>query len=96
MRNKPCMTAADVRVIAEACRAEAARLGLAVSICIVDDAAQLLHFERLDARPSTIQVALAKARTAALMRLATGSLEGRVRENPLLRKGRAAPAPVGV
>lgn len=96
MRNRPALTAADVLVIAGACRAEAASLGLAVTICIVDDGGHLLHLERLDARPSTVDVAIGKARTSALMRIPTAAFEARVRENPHFTKLDAMPLQGGL
>jgi glc operon protein GlcG len=96
MRNRPGMTAADVAAIATACREEARRLGLAVTFCIVDDGGHLLHLERLDARPSTVDVAIGKARTSALMRIPTGAFEARVRENPHFTKLDAMPLQGGL
>lgn len=84
MRTKICLSAADARVIAGACRAEAEKNGWAVTIAVVDDGGHLMHFERLDARLSTIDVAIRKARTAALSRQPTLALEHRARANVLL------------
>lgn len=96
MRQRPALTATDAATIAAACRDEAARLGLAVTICVVDDGGHLLHLQRLDARPSTIDVAIGKARTSALMRIPTGALEARVRENPHFTKLDAMPLQGGL
>jgi glc operon protein GlcG len=96
MRNKPSLTAADARRMADACRAEAGRAGWAVTIAIVDDGGHLLHLERLDARLSTLAVAIAKARTAALSRQPTASLAARVRDNPGLLALDAMPIQGGV
>jgi uncharacterized protein GlcG (DUF336 family) len=84
MRRKLALTAADVRVIAAACCAEAAKNGWAVTIAIVDDGGHLLYLERLDARISTVDVAIRKARTAALSRQPSLALEQRARANPVL------------
>jgi glc operon protein GlcG len=83
MRNKPVLTAAEVRQMLAAARAEAERNGWAVSIAIVDDGGCLLAFERLDgASPQSADVAILKARSAAMMRLPTKALEDIVKERP--------------
>jgi glc operon protein GlcG len=57
--------------------------GWKVTIAIVDDAAAPLLLERLDgAGPTTPEVALGKARTAALTRQPTRVWEERVKERP--------------
>ena len=84
MRTKHCLTAADVRLIAAACRSEAEKNGWAVTIAIVDDAGYLMHLERLDARVSTIDVATRKARTAVFTRAPTAAFEQRAKANPVL------------
>jgi uncharacterized protein GlcG (DUF336 family) len=79
------LTSDDVRAIMAAAQAEAhARPGGPVSIAIVDDAGYLLQFERLDgAGPTTADVALGKARAAALTGKPTRELEARVTERPV-------------
>jgi glc operon protein GlcG len=85
MRNKPALTAADVRQMIGAARAHADEKQWAVSIAIVDDGGCLLGFERLDgAFPKSAEVAIAKARSAAVMRLPTKMLEDIVKERPAL------------
>ena len=83
MRNKPVLTAAEVRQMLAAARAEAERNRWAVSIAIVDDGGCLLAFERLDgASPQSADIATLKARSAAMMRLPTKALEDIVKERP--------------
>jgi glc operon protein GlcG len=84
MKQKPCLTTADVQRIAAACRAEAVRNGWSVTIAIVDDGGHLLFLERDGARVSTVQVAIGKARTSALMQYPSGQLQDRIRESPQL------------
>ena len=84
MRMKARLVAADVRQLAAACRTEAERGGFVVTIVIVDDGAQLLHLERLDARPLTVDVALAKARTAVMTHRPSGAWQDRVKDAPNL------------
>ncbi len=96
MRRKLALTAADVQVIAGACRAEAEKNGWAVTIAIVDDGGHLMHLERLDARVTTVDVAIRKARTAALSRQPSLALEQRARANPVLMALDALPLQGGL
>src|SRR5213595_1958226 len=69
MRDKPCLTSSDIHKAMAACRAEAEKNRWIVSIAIVDDGGFLLHFDRMDgAAVVTAEVAIGKARTAALTR----------------------------
>jgi glc operon protein GlcG len=96
MRSKFCLTAADARLIAAACRAEAERAGWLVTIAIVDDGGHLLHLERLDAKVPTIAVATGKARTAALTHAPSAALANRIKDNPALLALDAMPLQGGV
>jgi uncharacterized protein GlcG (DUF336 family) len=79
MNTKPVLTAADVRLMADAAAAEAGRNGWAVTIAIVDDGGHLLGLQRLDgAPPISAHIAPAKARTAAV-----GRRESRVYEETI-------------
>jgi glc operon protein GlcG len=70
-----------------ACKAEAEAHKWNVSIAIVDDGGYLLMFDRMDgAGLLTPEVAIAKARTAALSRIPTKSLEDRLTERPSFLK----------
>ena len=85
MRNKPTLTAADVRQIVTAARAEAEKNRWNVTIAVVDDGGFLLMLERLDgAFPQSAEIALNKARTAAVMRVATKTLEDMVKDRPAI------------
>ena len=85
MRSKPMLDERDVSCIVDACIAEARKNGWSVSIAVVDDAGHVLRLQRLDGAPlQTPDVALAKARTAALLRISTAQLEQAVRERPTL------------
>jgi glc operon protein GlcG len=69
MKNKPTLTADDVRAIAAAAAQEATRNNWAVTIAIADDGGHLLWLQRLDgAAPISAAIAPAKAHTAALGR----------------------------
>ncbi len=82
MRSKQALVAADVRVLLAAARDEAERLGLEVTIAIVDEAGVLLALERLDgARLHTPEAATLKARTAAIVRTPTVDLQEQIADN---------------
>ncbi len=87
MRNRPCLTAADVQKIMAACKAEAEKNKWIVSIAVVDSGGFLLHLERMDgAGPLTAEVAAGKARTAGLTGRPTKFWEERVKERPVFLK----------
>lgn len=72
MKNKKCLTLADVKIIAAGCEAEALKQNWAVSIAIVDDGGHLLWLQRLDgAHLTSIQIATGKAYTSAVGRRTT-------------------------
>ena len=72
MRNKKCLTLADVKIIASACETEASRQKWPVTIAIVDDGGHLMWLQRLDDAPLTsMQIATGKAYTSAMGRRAT-------------------------
>jgi glc operon protein GlcG len=97
MRQKPCLTAEEVRAIVGAARDEAQRNGWGVTIAVVDDGGHPLHLERLDgARIGTVAVALGKARTAALLHAPSGGLQARVKENPAMLALDYMPLPGGL
>ena len=69
MQSRPALELADVKAMAAAAEAEAARNHWAVSIAIVDDGGHLLWLQRLDgAAPISAQIAPSKAQTAAVGR----------------------------
>jgi uncharacterized protein GlcG (DUF336 family) len=72
MATKPYLSAADVKIIANAAEAEALRNSWAVSIAIVDDGGHLLAFQRLDgAAAMSSHIAPAKAHASAVSRKET-------------------------
>lgn len=83
MRTRQCLTMADTHKLMRACKAKAQEHDWKVSIAIVDEAGYLIHCERLDgAVLSSADVAILKARTAALSRSATKVLEETVKDRP--------------
>ena len=72
MKNKKCLTLADVKVIASGCESEALRQNWAVAIAIVDDGGHLMWLQRLDGAPLTSSnIATGKAHTSAMGRRAS-------------------------
>ncbi len=83
MRNKPTLTLADAHKMMAACKAEAERNKWQVAIAILDDGGYLLHFERMDGvGTASAEVAIGKARTAALTGRPSKFFEDRVKERP--------------
>ena len=83
MRDKPCLTSADVQKAMAACKAEAERNQWAVAIAVVDDGGFLLAFERMEnVAGVSAEVAIGKARTSALTRRPSKFFEDRVKERP--------------
>ena len=83
MRNKPCLTSADVKKMMAACIAEAEKNKWSVSVAIVDEGGFLLGFHRMDgAPPISTEVAFGKARTSALTKRPSKFFEDRVKERP--------------
>jgi glc operon protein GlcG len=83
MRTKPCLTSADVKKMMAACLAEAEKNKWQVAIAIVDDGGFMLSLDRMDgAAATTAEVAVGKARTAALTKRPSKFFEDRVKERP--------------
>jgi len=69
MKNKKCLTLADIKIIASACESEALHQKWPVAIAIVDDGGHLMWLQRLDGAPLTSsQIATGKAHTSAMGR----------------------------
>jgi glc operon protein GlcG len=76
MKMKFVLTLADAKRVAAAAAQEAQRNGWSVVIAIVDDAGLPIYLERLDGvQPASCDIAQAKARSAALFKRPTKSLE---------------------
>lgn len=85
MKTKQVPEAAELDAVLSAARAAAQARGLAMTIAIVDDGGYPLRLERMDgAGVLTPKVALAKARTAALLRAPSAVLAERVAAEPAL------------
>lgn len=85
MNSKPTLSLDEVRRMAMAAEAEATSHGWAVTIAVTDDGGHALWLQRLDgAAPISAEIALAKARTAAL-----GRRESKAYED-MINQGRTA------
>ena len=83
MRDKPCLTSSDIEKAMAACKAEAAKNSWSVAIAIVDDGGFLLSFDRQEGVAGiSAEVAIGKARTAAMTRRPSKFFEDRVKERP--------------
>lgn len=97
MIAKFALAAPELDAMLDAARDRAVEIGVAASIAIVDDGGYPLRLTRADgAGALTPAVALAKARTAALMRAPSGALTARLKDEPeLLRLTEYLPMPGG-
>jgi glc operon protein GlcG len=81
--HKPILTSAEAQTMVAAARIEAARNNWKVSIAAVDESGFLLHLERMDgAGLQSPEIATLKARTAALSRVPTKTLEDVTKDRP--------------
>ena len=85
MRTKNCLSLDDANRVIAAAKAEAAKNKWAVTIAVVDDSGILLALERLDtATAQSPDIAILKARAAALGRVPSKALEEMVKDRPAL------------
>jgi glc operon protein GlcG len=78
--TKPYLTLEAARRVAAAAEADAAKRGLGVVIAVVDEGGTLIVLERLDAaQVASVDVAIAKARTAAIFRRPSRVFEEQVK-----------------
>ncbi|HWA36730.1 MAG TPA: heme-binding protein [Burkholderiales bacterium] len=79
MKTRASLTLDDCRRISAAAEAEAVRNNWNVAIAILDDGGHLLHLVRMDgATPANAEIAVGKARTAALTRRPSKMWEDRI------------------
>ena len=69
MRNTPRLTLEGAQAVLAAAQKRAGELNVPMNIAVVDDGGHLMAFARMDgAKPSSIEIAIDKARAAALRR----------------------------
>jgi glc operon protein GlcG len=79
MKMRPMLTLDDCRKVSDAAEAEAKKNKWNVCIAILDDGGHLLHLARMDgATPANAEIAIEKARTAALTRRSSKMWEDRI------------------
>jgi len=89
-RNNIRLTLEGARAILAAAEAKAREIKVPQNIAIVDEGAYLLAFARMDgAKLSSLEVALTKARAAALRRAATGPSPAKGEPSVMLSLGLA-------
>jgi len=82
MKSKKYLALADAKVIAAGCEAEALKSNKAVTIAVVDDGGHLLVLQRLDEAPLlSMEIAIGKARTAAIARRPSKFYMDRINNN---------------
>jgi len=88
LSQKAQLTTEAARAIAEAAAAEARQQNLNMSIAIVDDGGYLLYFVRMSEKiaPASAQVAVEKARSAALFKRATLSWEEAAKDRHVIMR----------
>src|ERR1700690_3457716 len=83
MRMRPVLENEDIQRMVAASRAVAEKNGWSVAIVVVDEAGNLQYAERTGSLEGNgCEVAMAKARTAALTRQPTKALEERLKDRP--------------
>src|SRR5215813_6001437 len=81
MRQKPCLSDDDVEQIVAAAKKHAAKIKRKPTIAVVDEAGHVLYLERPDVNGvNTVEMALAKGRTAAYRGRPSSAFGKRVQE----------------
>jgi len=86
--QKPVLTIDAARAIGDAAAAEAAKQNLRMSIAVVDDGGHVLYFFRMSEQiaPAAGEVAIAKAKSAAMFKRATLSWEEAAKDRHVILK----------
>ncbi len=93
-RNTPKLTLEGARAVIAAAERRAQELHCPMILAVVDDGGHLLAFARMDgAKPSSVEIAITKARSAALRRSGTGPVMAGDSPNLLLALGLAMASP---
>jgi uncharacterized protein GlcG (DUF336 family) len=93
--TKEVLTLRVAKAIADAAEAEASRRGAPVVIAVVDDGGSLLVLHRLDdTQVASVEVGIAKARTAAIFRRPSKVFEDQVKNGRVAALGLPGAAPL--
>jgi glc operon protein GlcG len=92
IRTRTTLTLSDAETVVAAAFSHARANGWAVSVAVLDDGGTPILVSRLDdATPISFNIAIEKARTAALTGMPTQALEAMIHDRPaLLTMGRVA------
>ena len=83
LADKKILTLEAAKKITVAAEAEARKNGWTMAIAVVDEAGHLMHFERIDGtQTGSIEVAIAKAKTAAAFKRPTKLFEEAAKTRP--------------
>lgn len=83
MLTKNILSAAEAAAIVAACKEAASKEQWLVSIAVTDAAGYLMHLERVDGAPlPSAEIAFLKAKTAAIAKASTKTLEDVVKDRP--------------
>lgn len=83
LAEKKILTLEAAKKITVAAEAEARKNGWTMAIAVVDEAGHLMHFERIDGtQTGSIEVAIAKAKTAAAFKRPTKLFEEAAKTRP--------------
>lgn len=83
LADKKILTLEAAKKITVAAEAEARKNGWTMAIAVVDEAGHLMHFERIDGTQNgSIEVAIAKAKTAAAFKRPTKLFEEAAKTRP--------------
>ena len=91
----PTVTEAEAARLAGSARDAAAESDIAIAVAVVDASGRLMHFRRMDgASPITVEVAIAKARTAVLLAAPSRLFEDRINTGETAMSGTPAVTPL--
>lgn len=93
--TKPVLTLKAAKEVVAAAEAEAKKRGATVVIAVVDDGGHLLLLERLDdTQVASVEVGIAKARTASIFRRPSKEFEDQTRHGRVAALGLPGAAPL--
>ncbi len=93
-RNNPKLTLEGARAVLAAAERRADELHVPMDLAVVDEGGHLLAFARMDgAKPSSVEIAIVKARAAAVRRSTTGPAMSGDQPNFLVAVGLAMASP---
>lgn len=97
MRDRAALTIIDAQRMMIACKAEASKSNVSVSIAIIDDSGSLLLFERGDGiPPATAESAIGKARISVVVQQPSRLVRDMIKDDPAMMKFSGIPLPGGV